>query len=151
MAKKDLKDVTPHSLKYLASKGFSKKGAAAFLGIAAETLSRKFAEYPDLLAAWDAGVAEKELTLRELQFRHAKRRDGSGVTMTIHMSKHQLGEHDRALVNHNHTGQVDLVHQLLQAIDGTTRGLPNAPKTVAAEPRQPSSLLPDRASVPERP
>ena len=35
--------------------------------------------------------------LRQLQWKHAKRPDSSGVAMTIHMSKHRLGEHDKAL------------------------------------------------------
>jgi hypothetical protein len=35
--------------------------------------------------------------LRQLQWKHAKRTDSSGVAMTIHMSKHRLGEHDKSL------------------------------------------------------
>ena len=35
--------------------------------------------------------------MRQLQWKHAKRPDSSGVAMTIHMSKHLLGQHDKAL------------------------------------------------------
>src|SRR5437899_2662495 len=37
------------------------------------------------------------IALRQLQWKHAKRPDASGVAMTIHMSTHRLGEHDKAL------------------------------------------------------
>jgi hypothetical protein len=32
--------------------------------------------------------------LRQLQWKHARRKDFSGVAMTIHMSKHLLGQND---------------------------------------------------------
>jgi hypothetical protein len=47
--------------------------------------------------AWEKGRAVGAVALHQLQWKHAKRPDASGVAMTIHMSKHRLGEHDKAL------------------------------------------------------
>ena len=47
--------------------------------------------------AWEKGQAVGAVALRQLQWKHAKRLDASGVAMTIHMSTHRLGEHDKAL------------------------------------------------------
>jgi hypothetical protein len=47
--------------------------------------------------AWEKGQAVGAVALRQLQWKHAKRPDGSGVAMTIHMSKHLLGQNDKAL------------------------------------------------------
>lgn len=47
--------------------------------------------------AWEKGQAVDAVALRQLQWKHAKRPDALGVAMTIHMSKHRLGEHDKAL------------------------------------------------------
>ena len=52
---------------------------------------------PELAAAWDQGVGEGKVSLRRLQWRHALREDSGGVSMTIHLSKHHLGERDRIL------------------------------------------------------
>jgi ABC-type transporter Mla MlaB component len=47
--------------------------------------------------AWEKGQAVGAVALRQLQWKHAKRTDSSGVAMTIHMSKHLLGQNDKAL------------------------------------------------------
>jgi hypothetical protein len=47
--------------------------------------------------AWEKGQAVGAVALRQLQWKHAKRPDASGVAMTIHLSKHRLGEHDKFL------------------------------------------------------
>ena len=47
--------------------------------------------------AWEKGQVAGAVALRQLQWKHAKRPDSSGVAMTIHMSKHRLGENDKAL------------------------------------------------------
>jgi hypothetical protein len=41
------------------------------------------------------------------QWKHAKRPDSSGVAMTIHMSKHLLGQNDKALHLNLTVEQVD--------------------------------------------
>jgi hypothetical protein len=43
--------------------------------------------------AWEKGQAVGAVALRQLQWQQ----NASGVAMTIHMSKHRLGEHDKAL------------------------------------------------------
>jgi hypothetical protein len=47
------------------------------------------------------------VALRQLQWKHAKRPDASGVAMTIHMSKHLLGQNDKALHLNLTAGDVD--------------------------------------------
>jgi len=46
--------------------------------------------------AWEKGQTVGAVALRQLQWEHAKRPDASGVAMTIHMSKHRLGQNDKA-------------------------------------------------------
>ena len=52
---------------------------------------------PVFYQAWEKGQAVGAVALRQLQWDHAKRPDASGVAMTIHMSKHRLGQNDKAL------------------------------------------------------
>jgi hypothetical protein len=70
--------------------------AASVLGIDHRTFKRRLQE-PAFYQAWEEGQAVGAVALRQLQWKHAKRPDASGVAMTIHMSKHRLGEHDKAL------------------------------------------------------
>jgi hypothetical protein len=60
------------------------------------TFTRRLQE-PESYQAWEKGQAVGAVALRQLQWKHAKRTDASGVAMTIHMSKHRLGEHDKFL------------------------------------------------------
>jgi hypothetical protein len=61
------------------------------------TLKRRLQE-PKYREVWQQGKSEFHLSLRRLQFRHAKMPNSAGVTMTIHMSKHQLGETEKSLL-----------------------------------------------------
>jgi hypothetical protein len=61
------------------------------------TLKRRLQE-PAYRELWDVGKATFQLGLRRLQWRHAKMPNSAGVTMTIHMSKHQLGETEKSLL-----------------------------------------------------
>jgi hypothetical protein len=80
----------------LAKLGCSQYEAASALGIDHRTFKRRLQE-PMFYEAWEKGHAVGAVALRQLQWNHAKRPDASGVAMTIHMSKHRLGEHDKAL------------------------------------------------------
>ena len=66
------------------------------LGIGHRTFKRRLQE-PVFYQAWEKGQAVGAVGLRQLQWKHAKRSDSSGVAMTIHMSKHVLGQNDKAL------------------------------------------------------
>jgi hypothetical protein len=70
--------------------------------------------------------------------------------MTIHMSKHRLGEHDKSLVQAELNGHVSVIHQLLKEIDGKTRGLPSEMKVIEQAPSK-TSLLPEQSKIPVRP
>jgi hypothetical protein len=80
----------------LAKLGCTQYEAASVLGIDHRTFKRRLQE-PVFYEAWEKGQAVGAVALRQLQWKHAKRLDASGVAMTIHMSKHRLGEHDKAL------------------------------------------------------
>src|SRR5258705_10753262 len=80
----------------LAKLGCTQYEAALVLGIDHRTFKRRLQE-PVFYQAWEKGQAVGAVALRQLQWKHAKRLDASGVAMTIHMSKHRLGEHDKAL------------------------------------------------------
>jgi hypothetical protein len=80
----------------LAKLGCTQYEAASVLGIDHRTFKRRLQE-PIIHQAWEKGRAVGAVSLRQLQWKHAKRPDSSGVAMTIHMSKHLLGQHDKAL------------------------------------------------------
>jgi len=89
-------------LKALASVGATEEEICAGLiatgtQLDLRTLKRRLQE-PTYRQIWDQGKGEFKLSLRRLQFRHAKMPNSAGVTMTIHMSKHQLGETEKSLV-----------------------------------------------------
>jgi hypothetical protein len=75
----------------LAKIGCTKGEAADALGVSHEHLSRTLSARPELKEAWARGAAKAKLSLRRLQWRHARMKNSAGVTMTIHMSKHLLG------------------------------------------------------------
>jgi hypothetical protein len=80
----------------LAKLGCTQCEAASVLGIDHRTFKRRLQE-PVFYEAWEKGQAVGAVSLRQLQWKHAKRLDASGVAMTIHMSKHLLGQNDKAL------------------------------------------------------
>jgi hypothetical protein len=89
-------------LKALASIGATESEICAGLiatGVQLDlrTLKRRLQE-PEYRDVWQQGKSEFHLSLRRLQFRHAKMPNSAGVTMTIHMSKHQLGETEKSLL-----------------------------------------------------
>ena len=80
----------------LAKLGCTQYEAASLLGIDHRTFKRRLQE-PVFYQAWEEGQAAGAVALRQLQWKHARRPDASGAAMTIHMSKHLLGQHDKAL------------------------------------------------------
>jgi hypothetical protein len=71
--------------------------AATFFKTVKRTLLRRLKDDPELKAAWENGKNEGRIALKRLQWRHAQLPNSAGVQMTIHLSKHELGEHDRQL------------------------------------------------------
>lgn len=80
----------------LAKLGCTQYEAASVLGIDHRTFKRRLQE-PVFYEAWEEGRVAGTIALRQLQWKHAKRPDRSGVAMTIHMSKHRLGETEKSL------------------------------------------------------
>lgn len=132
----------------LAKIACTKGEAADAFGVSHEHFSRILTARSELKEAWARGAANGKVSLRRLQWKHARMRNAAGVNMTIHMSKHLLGQHDRALLEGKFTSQVDVIHQLLREIDGQSKGLPTFAKE--NEPPKMLDLLPDPSKVPER-
>ena len=75
--------------------------AAAFFGCSKRTMLRYLDETsrdPMYRQAWERGRQNGKSSLRRLQWKHANGTGSSAVTMTIHLSKHWLGETERSLV-----------------------------------------------------
>jgi hypothetical protein len=75
--------------------------AAAFFGCCKRTMLRyldETARDPIYREAWERGRQNGKSSLRRLQWKHANGTGSSAVTMTIHLSKHWLGETEKSLV-----------------------------------------------------
>ncbi len=80
---------------------------AAFFNVARRTIINRLKD-PELALAFENGKNRGKLNLRRLQWRHAQGLDHNGkplngstsgaVNMTIHLSKHWLGETDKTAV-----------------------------------------------------
>jgi hypothetical protein len=77
--------------------------AAAFFGCCKRTLLR-YLDKPEYREAWERGANRGKMSLRRLQWKHANGTGSSAVQMTIHLSKHWLGESERTLASLHHTG-----------------------------------------------
>ena len=81
-------------LRNLATQQNTIEDAAYVFGVSLKTMKRRLQE-PEFREAWEGGKAAGRMSLRRLQWRHANSGGSSAVSMTIHLSKHWLGESDR--------------------------------------------------------
>jgi hypothetical protein len=77
---------------------------ACFFSVTKRTMIRRLKE-PALREAYERGLALGRVSLRRLQWRHAKMPNSAGVQMTIHLSKHHLGQTEKAALELS--GRVD--------------------------------------------
>ena len=91
----------------LATIGCSQFEIAMVLGCGVQTFQRRLKEEPQLAAAYQLGQVQQFVNLRRLQWRHA--RADNGTQMTIHLSKHRLGEHDKSMVLNMSVEDLDLL------------------------------------------
>jgi hypothetical protein len=68
---------------------------AAFFDMNLRTIKRRLQE-PDLREIWEKGKDLGRLSIRRQQFQHMTLKNSAGVQMTIHLSKHHLGETEKA-------------------------------------------------------
>lgn len=68
---------------------------AAFFEVSLHTMKRRLQE-PDLREIWERGKEIGKLSIRRQQFQHMTLKNSAGVQMTIHLSKHHLGETEKA-------------------------------------------------------
>ena len=89
-----------HEIYQLARLRCTKDEAAQFFGLSSTAFSARLHRDFELRLAWDRGAAQSKISLRRQQWTHAQQPGDAGVRMTIHMSKHQLGEVETQVVNH---------------------------------------------------
>jgi hypothetical protein len=78
----------------LGAMGCTQGELADFYGTRLNHFESALANHPNLKRAWQQGTANAKLSVRRLQMAHAQERGAPGVAMTIHLSKHWLGEKD---------------------------------------------------------
>ncbi|WP_249144149.1 hypothetical protein [Bradyrhizobium lablabi] len=99
-------EISPEQLEALGMIHATIEEAAAFFSCTRRTIHNRLKD-PEFLLAYENGKAKGRLNLRRLQWRHANTATSSAsVNMTIHLSKHWLGETDKPAVaavieNHN--------------------------------------------------
>lgn len=92
------------------------------------TLKRRLQE-DEFREIVEQGQAELRLSLRRLQLRHAKMPNSAGVQMTIHLSKHVLGQTEKAALELS--GKVDSHVEVSSARDRVFRKLDNIAERIA--------------------
>ena len=130
----------------LAKLGCTQCEAASVLGIDHRTFKRRLQE-PVFYRAWEKGQAVGAVALRQLQWKHARRPDSSGVAMTIHMSKHRLGENDKSLHLNLTMQDVDeLIARLEQErAQQQQMGVPREAQSIQGTPPNQETDQPDSA------
>jgi len=96
--------IDEHLLLQMAQAHFTLEEVAAVMKISERTVIRKLKESP-LKEIWEQGKAMGRASLRRLQWKHAQMTNSAGVTMSIHLSKHWLGETEKAALEV--TGRID--------------------------------------------
>jgi hypothetical protein len=92
---------------------------AAVFDLTPRAVQLRIAADPALKAAYEQGKATGRVSLRRLQWRHAEGTGPAAVQMTIHLSKHILGETDRAAleVSARIEGEIEVRSNARERID----------------------------------
>jgi hypothetical protein len=107
-------------LRKLAALQHTYEELAFFFNCSKRTIIRKM-QNPELLEAYELGKAGGRASLRRLQWRHAQMPNAAGVQMTIHLSKHWLGETDKSALELS--GRVDATVEVKSARERVNRKL----------------------------
>lgn len=94
-------EISIDQLQALAQINCTIEEAAAVLKCGVRTLKGRL-KRPEYAEAWERGALLGKVSLRRLQWRHASGTGSSAVNMTIHLSRHRLGEIER----HHHQGAI---------------------------------------------
>lgn len=101
---------------------------AAFFSTTKRTVVRRFSGNAQLKAAFERGLQHGKIGLRRLQWRHAQMPNSAGVQMTIHLSKHWLGETDKAALELS--GRVDSSVEVTSARERVARRIDDLAKRI---------------------
>ena len=89
------KTIDAEQLRKMRALQMTEEEIAAVFNVSTRTLARRIKVEP-WKGAWELGRSEGHASLRRLQWQHAQMPNSAGVAMTIHLSKHWLGETDKA-------------------------------------------------------
>jgi len=107
-------------LEKLASIRCTLEEVAAWFDMPISTIRRMSANDQEFKRIWENALAKGKISLRRLQWRHATGFGPQAVQMAIHLSKHWLGEYDKAQLDINGTlrieGSVNVADKILQGI-----------------------------------
>lgn len=106
------KEVKLPSLERMAMMQCTNQEMAAILGMSARTFGLKIKEDPVFAETIERGREIGKVNLRMLQQRHAEGEGGPAVNMTMHLSKHVLGQFDKPVDTHS---TVDVKIELISA------------------------------------
>lgn len=123
-------EIDAAKLEALAKLQCTHEEIAAVFECSKRTIIRKLKKDPELKAAYERGKQLGKVSLRRLQFRHANMANSAGVTMTIHLSKHHLGETDKAALEL--TGRVDSNVQVTTARERVSKKLDQLAQRIAS-------------------
>lgn len=104
----------------MAALGCSQWEIATILGIGERTLRERLHHDPEIKRNYELGQVEQFLKLRRLQWRHAS--GPNGTSMTIHLSKHLLGQHDKSLIMNLSVEDIDLLLQEMERAQSKLEG-----------------------------
>lgn len=132
----------PNQVTALGSLGCTMEDAALVLGVSVAKFRQDMERSKKLRESWERGQAQGRVSLRMRRWRQGEMMNSAGVTMNIHLSKHMLGEHEKAELRH----EVNILGRLLQEIDGQSRSIPEANQrmidvTPSTETSGPNAIL----------
>jgi hypothetical protein len=95
------KTADPVSLEEMAAMQCTQEEMAAVLGMSVKTFQNRLKDDPEFADAVERGKQRGKVSLRRLQMQHAEGEGGPAVNMTIHLSKHVLGQFDKPVDTHS--------------------------------------------------
>jgi hypothetical protein len=132
------------SLAELAEMQCDNKQICAALRISMTTFRMRMLEDEEFREAVEGGRERGKANLRLLQWKHAEGEGGPAVNMTIHMSKHALGEFDKPVNTHS---TLDINVEIGSAGDRVAAKLDELRRRMLAAPLPELEVI---SSVPER-
>jgi hypothetical protein len=134
-------EISPETVEVLGKLNCSRQDIAYGFGVSIRTIENRFKD-PEVEAAYERGKAKGRIALRILQQKIANSQHGSAGNVVIHLSKHILGETDKAaleLTGANGGPVLMTFRTILEEIDGKSRLMPVA-QMIDVSPEKPAQI-----------